>query len=151
MVKKDSEAKEDLKSFKEEIIHQFHIISENVIDQVKQVAEGVITVDQKLDRFREEIKGEVEEGYGILSNAITGVNEKLEATRQELKTEIQGVRQELIETRQELKTEIGDTRKEILAATKLSYAELDRRLVTLEKEFIELKQRVEKIESRHIT
>jgi hypothetical protein len=35
---------------KEEIIHQFHIISEDVITKVKQVAEGVVNLDQKFDR-----------------------------------------------------------------------------------------------------
>ena len=191
MVRKGAETKEDLKSFKEEIIHQFHVVSENVIDQVKQVAEGVVTVNQKLDRFREEIKGEVEQRYGVLSHAITSVSEKIEETRQELKetrqelketrqelkAEIQEVRQELKteiqegrqefsrkleetqqglgneidKTRNDLRVEIQEARKEILAATKLSYAELDRRLMTLEKEFIELKHRVEKIESRPIS
>jgi hypothetical protein len=34
---------------------------------------------------------------------------------------------------------------------KFSYAELDKRLTTLEKEFIELNHRVEKIESRPIS
>ena len=51
-------------------------------------------------------------------------------------------------TRQELKTEIQESREEILAATKVSYAELDRRLTTLEKAFIYLKVRFEKTESR---
>jgi len=96
--------KEDLKTFKEEIIHQFHVVSEGVIDQVKLVAEGVATVNEKLDRFH-----------------------------------------------QELRTEIQETRQEILAAVKFSYAELDKRLTTLEKEFLELKLRVEKIEIRSIS
>ena len=39
-----------LGDFKEEIIHQFHIISEDVITKVKQVAEGVVNLDQKFDR-----------------------------------------------------------------------------------------------------
>jgi len=51
-------------------------------------------------------------------------------------------------TRQELKTEIQESREEILAATKVSYAELDRRLTTLEEKFVDLKLRFEKIESR---
>jgi predicted nucleic acid-binding Zn-ribbon protein len=49
---------------------------------------------------------------------------------------------------QELKTEIQETRKEVLSAVKFSYAELDKRLTTLEKEFFDLKLRVEKIENR---
>jgi len=101
---KNSLTKGDLKSFKEEIILQFHVVSEGVIDQVKLVAEGVATVNEKLDRIH-----------------------------------------------QELKMEIQETRQEVLAAVKFSYAELDKRLTTLEKEFLELRQRVEKIESRSIS
>ncbi len=102
--RKASATKEDLQNFKEEILHQFHIISEGVIDQVKQVAEGVVNVNEKLDRRFDEVK-----------------------------------------------TEIQETRQEILAAVKFSYAELDKRLTTLEKEFIELKHRVEKIENRSVS
>lgn len=101
---KNSLTKADLKGFKEDIIHQFHVVSEGVIDQVKLVAEGVATVNEKLDRIH-----------------------------------------------QELKMEIQETRQEVLAAVKFSYAELDKRLTTLEKEFLELRQRVEKIESRSIS
>ena len=97
-------AKEDLKSFQEEIVHQFHVISEGVIDQVKQVAEGVGNVNEKLDRRFNELKAEIQE-----------------------------------------------TRQEVLAAVKFSYAELDKRLTTLEREFLELKHRVEKIETRSIS
>ena len=52
---------------------------------------------------------------------------------------------------QELKTEIQGTKQEVLAAVKFSYAELDKRITTLEKEFLELKHRVEKIETRSIS
>lgn len=101
---KNSLTKADLKSFKEDIIHQFHVVSEGVIDQVKLVAEGVATVNEKLDRIH-----------------------------------------------QELKMEIQETRQEVLAAVKFSYAELDKRITTLEKEFLELKHRVEKIESQSVS
>ncbi len=102
--RKNSSKKGDIQNFKEEIIHEFHVISEGIISQVKQVAEGVANVNEKLDR-----------------------------------------------TRQELKTEIHETRQEILAAVKFSYAELDKRLTTLEKEFLDLKRRVEKMESRSVS
>jgi len=97
-------SKEDLKKFRDEVVHQFHVISEDVISQVKQVAEGVANVDEKLDRRFNE-----------------------------------------------LRTEIQETRQEVLAAVKFSYAELDRRITTLEKEFLELKHRVEKIETRSMS
>jgi DNA repair exonuclease SbcCD ATPase subunit len=103
VVSKGAATKEDLENFKEEIVHQFHIISEDVISQVKQVAEGVANVNEKLDRKS-----------------------------------------------QELKNEIQETRQEILAAIKFSYAELDKRITSLEKDFLDLKHRVERIESRSI-
>jgi predicted DNA-binding protein YlxM (UPF0122 family) len=53
--------KQDLKSFEEEIVHQFHVVSEGVIDQVKQVAEGVANVNEKLDRRFNELKAEIQE------------------------------------------------------------------------------------------
>jgi len=97
-------SKEDLKKFRDEVVHQFHVISEDVISQVKQVVEGVANVDEKLDRRFNE-----------------------------------------------LRTEIQETRQEVLAAVKFSYAELDKRITTLEKEFLELKHRVEKIETRSMS
>ena len=36
--RKGSATKVDLQNVKEEIVHQFHVISEGVVDQVKQVA-----------------------------------------------------------------------------------------------------------------
>ena len=200
---KEHQSNEDLKTFKEEVIQQFHIISENVIDQVKQVAEGVRNVDEKLERFRKEVKAEMAENHATLSLAIKKVDEKIDNTRLELEVgfsdKLDKTRAEMAEnhanlslaikkvdekidntrlelevdfsdkldktraelkadfsdkldkTRLELKTEIQETRQEILAAVKFSYAELDRRLTTLEKEFLELKHRVDKIEGRSIS
>jgi len=96
--------RENLKNFKEEMIHQFHIISEDLRTQIKQVAEGV-----------------------------ANIYEKSEGDKVELKKEIQ------------------ETRHEVLAAIKFSYADLDRRLTTLENEFLALKRRIEKIEGRSVS
>lgn len=90
--------------FNEEIIHQFHIISEGVISQVKLVAEGVMNLDEKLSR------------------EITSFRKENEQAQQEIK-----------------------------AMIKFSYAELDRRISTLETEFQELKRRVDQIERRPIS
>jgi len=54
-------SKEDLKKFRDEVVHQFHVISEDVISQVKQVAEGVANVDEKLDRRFNELRTEIQE------------------------------------------------------------------------------------------
>jgi len=42
--------KEDLKNFKTEIVRQFHVISEDGIDQGKQVADGVANVNERIDK-----------------------------------------------------------------------------------------------------
>jgi uncharacterized protein involved in exopolysaccharide biosynthesis len=129
--------KEDLTSFKEEIIQQFHVSSEGIRDEVKQVAEGVDVVDKKTERIRQELKEEIDnktqpivQGVMALDRKVTALDAKVDRSHQELKTEIQ------------------ETRKEVLSAVKFSYAELDKRLTTLEKEFFDLKLRVEKIENR---
>ncbi len=59
--RKVPKSKEDLKKFRDEIVHQFHVISEDVISQVKQVAEGVANVDEKLDRRFNELRTEIQE------------------------------------------------------------------------------------------
>jgi hypothetical protein len=81
--------KEDLTAFKKEILHQFRIIAEDLRSNVKQVAEGVTSGKESLDR-------------GL----------------------------------QDLTREVQETRQEVLGAVKISYAELDRRLTTLEQAFL---------------
>ena len=137
---KGGRAKQDLKGFKEEIVHQFHVISEGVIDQVKLVAEGVATVNEALERTRKELKEEINNKTQPIAQAVLELSGKVVA--------LDG---KVDKIHQELKAEIQETKQEVLAAVKFSYAELDKRLTTLEKEFLELKMRVEKIESRSIS
>ena len=100
-------SKEDLKKFKEEIVHQFHVISEDVISQVKQVAEGVANVDEKLDRRFDELKAEIDNKTQPIAQAVlelsgkvanldgrvVTLDGKVDKIHQELKTEIQETRQ----------------------------------------------------------
>jgi uncharacterized protein YceH (UPF0502 family) len=139
--------KEDLKKFKEEIVHQFHIISEGVISQVKQVAEGVANVDEKLDRRFNELKTEIDNKTQPIVKAVLELSGRVA----NLDGRLVALDGKVDKIHQELKTEIQETRQEVLAAVKFSYAELDKRITTLEKEFLELKHRVEKIESRSIS
>jgi phage-related minor tail protein len=93
---KGSPTKEDLKNFKEEIVIQFHVISEGVIDQAKQVAEGVANVNEKLDRRFNELKAEIDnktqpiaQAVLELSGKVVALDGKVDRIHQELKTEIQ--------------------------------------------------------------
>jgi len=158
---KGSPTKEDLQNFKEEIVHQFHVISEGVIDQVKQVAEGVANVDEKLDRRFNELKAEIDnktqpiaQAVLELSGKVAGLDSRvvvLDGRVAALDDKVVALDGKVDKIHQELRAEIQETRQEVLAAVKFSYAELDRRITTLEKEFLELKHRVEKIETRSIS
>ena len=90
--------------FKDEIIHRFHVNSEDIISQVKLVAEGVINLDEKFTREIAIFRKENEQAH-----------------------------------------------EEIKAMIKFSYAELDRRISTLEIEVQELKRRMDQIERRSIS
>jgi vacuolar-type H+-ATPase subunit I/STV1 len=48
-IRKTSSIKKDLQNFKEEILHQFHMISEGLIDQIKLLAEGHSGIIQRLE------------------------------------------------------------------------------------------------------
>lgn len=52
--RKDRVTKKDLQAFKDEIIQQFHIISEGLIDQIKLLAEGHSGIIRKLDQMEKE-------------------------------------------------------------------------------------------------
>ena len=146
-VRKNSSKKEDIQNFKEEIIHEFHVISEGIISQVKQVAEGVANVNEKLDRTGEELKAEMNSKIQPIAQAVISMDGRLST----LDVKVSNLDVKVDRINRELKSEIQETRQEILAAVKFSYAELDKRLTTLEKEFLDLKHRVEKMESRSVS
>jgi hypothetical protein len=108
--------KEDLKSFKEEIIHQFHVISEGVIGEVKLVAEGVATVNEKIERTRRELKEEIDSKTQPIAQAVIALDAKVVS----LDVKVVSLDSKIDRIHQELKTEIQKTRQEVLAAVKFS-------------------------------
>jgi putative PIN family toxin of toxin-antitoxin system len=124
-----------------------HIVSEGVIDQVKQVADGVANVNEKLDRRFNELRAEIDNKTQPIAQAVLELSGKVAA----LDGRVVALDGKVDRIHEELKTEIKETRQEVLAAVKFSYAELDKRITTLEKEFLELKHRVEKIETRSVS
>jgi len=71
-VEKGSRTKGELEDFKEEMVHQFHIFYEKMTSLLKQIAEGVASVNDKLDRFHHELKGDIGDRFGILSHRAEG-------------------------------------------------------------------------------
>ncbi len=166
--RKTSGSKEDLKQFKEEIVHQFHVISENMMNQVKQVAEGVANIDEKLNRRFNDLEAEIDQKTQPIAQAVIELNGKVATLDEKVATldrkvtvldekvatldgKVTVLDEKVDRIHQELKSDIHETRQEILAAVKFSYAELDRRITNLEKEFLDLKYRLEKLESRPLS
>jgi chromosome segregation ATPase len=85
----------------EETKRYFGVIAEGLQTEIRQVAEGVANVDEKLDREMTSLREENEQAH-----------------------------------------------REILSAIKFSYAELDRRITTIEGEVSSLKSRMERLEAR---
>ena len=145
-VKKGSSKTGKGQGSEERIVHEFHIISEGLVGQIKQVAEGVANVDQKLDRTRRELKAEIDEKTQPIAQAVVRLDEKvsrldgrmdvldekvsrldgrmdvLEGKVSVLDGKVSSLDGKLDRIHQELKSEIQETRQEILAAVKFSYA-----------------------------
>ena len=69
--------KKDLQSFKDEIIHQFHIISEGLIDQIKLLAEGNSGIIQRLDRIEIENKEEHSETRALMKISFSQLDKRI--------------------------------------------------------------------------
>jgi hypothetical protein len=87
--KKANSKKSTGRNSEERIVHEFHIISEGLVSQIKQVAEGVANVDQKLDRTRQALEAQIEEKTQPIAQAVVSLDRKLDRTRLELKAEIE--------------------------------------------------------------
>jgi ABC-type phosphate transport system auxiliary subunit len=78
-----------LVDFKEEIIHRFHLISEDVISKVQQVAEGVINLDGKFDRRLDRLDTKIDEKHQDVLAAIKFSYAELDRRIMNLETELQ--------------------------------------------------------------
>ena len=81
--RKDSLTKKDLQSFKEEIVHQFHIISEGLIDQIKLLAEGHSGIIQRLEHIEKENQL-LAEGHTVIIQRVEHLEK--ESERQHVET-----------------------------------------------------------------
>ena len=76
-VHRDGLTKRDLKYFEEEIIHEFHIIAEDWMSQIKQLAEGVANLNEKANQMRLELKAEIERNFQPIAQVLSSLNERL--------------------------------------------------------------------------
>ena len=76
-------------NFREEIVHQFHVISEDVISKVQQVAEGVANLNEKFDRRIDRLDQKIDEHHKDLLAAIKFSYAELDRRIIYLETELQ--------------------------------------------------------------
>ena len=78
-----------LRDFKEEIIHRFHVISEDVISKVQQVAEGMTNLNEKFDRKIDGLNKKIDENHQDVLSAIKFSYAELDRRIMHLETELQ--------------------------------------------------------------
>jgi len=130
--RRGSATKKDLEDFKKEILHQFHIISEGLIDQIKLLAEGHSGIIQRLDRTDTRLEG--------VETKLDRVETKLDR----VDTRLDGVETRLDHMARENERQHEETR----ALVKLSFSELDKRISNLEFQVKELQEWRKQVEAR---
>ena len=83
--------KEEVRAQQAETRRHFEVVAEGLRGQMQLLAEGVATLDQKLNRFREEVAGEFQEmksmirfSYAELDRRITTLEQGLAAVQERL-------------------------------------------------------------------
>ncbi|MGB9628824.1 MAG: hypothetical protein ACPL6D_09190 [Thermodesulfobacteriota bacterium] len=84
-VRKEFLTKEDLKKYKEEIIHEFHIISEGLIDQIKLLAEGHSGIIKLLNQMEEENKREHLETRALIKISFSQLDKRISELESQMK------------------------------------------------------------------
>jgi ABC-type transporter Mla subunit MlaD len=74
----DEETKEWLARFQKDIVHQFHIVAEDVMDRVKIVAEGVACLTEKLDRRTDELNNKIDNVQATLEGKYNQLDKKID-------------------------------------------------------------------------
>jgi hypothetical protein len=83
--RKDHLTKKDLQSFKEEIVHQFHLISEGLIDQIKLLAEGHSGIIQRIDRMEKENERQHLETRALVKISFSEMDKRLSDLESQVK------------------------------------------------------------------
>jgi chromosome segregation ATPase len=76
-------------NFRDEIVYQFHVISEDVISKAQQVAEGVANLNENFDRRIDRLDQKIEEQHKDLLAAIKFSYAELDRRIVYLETELQ--------------------------------------------------------------
>ena len=91
-----AEARLDRKSLRDELVRRIGVVEEQLREEIQVVAEGVSTMDEKLDRFREETNHEFGETRAMIRLSYNELDRRLRSL--ETRTEDLDVRLRRLET-----------------------------------------------------
>ena len=76
-VRNEVSTREDLKKFEQEIIHEFHLISEALIDQIKLLAKGHSGIIDRLDRMEKENERQHQETRALVKISFSELDRRV--------------------------------------------------------------------------
>ena len=124
--------KKDLEDFKKEMLHQFHMISEGLIDQIKLLPEGHAGIIDRL-KITDERLDRIEKTNEVLAEGQLGLIQRFDRMQKEF---------------DQMRTENEHQHSETRALIKISFSQLDRRLSDLESQVKDLQEWRKEVESR---
>ena len=113
----------------DELHRHFDVVAENLQGQIQQVAEGVVLGSERLDR---------------VEARLDGVDGRLDRFETAVRADFAQMEQRA----ERFETAVRADFSEVKSMVKLSFAELDRRLTTLESTVHDLSSRLERLETR---
>ena len=121
------------------------VLVEAVRDDVRQLAEGLAGTNQRLDGMRDQLAG-MDQRLGGIDQRLGGVERRLDGVDQRL-VDVEGrlgnVEQGLDRLGKKVEAESTETR----AMIRVSYAQLDERIQSLEHNYAALNDRVARLEA----
>ncbi len=127
----------------------FDVVAEALTEKICIVGEGHVMLNEKLDRMKIEDEGRHQEVTGRLDHLevrVGNVEDRVEGIDQK----VEGIDGRLAGMEHELTEFHAETRSgfdEVRSAIRFSYAELDRRVSTLESELVGFATRLDRVEA----
>ncbi len=82
---KEAATREDLEKFQQEIVHEFHVVSEGLIDQIKLLAEGHSGILHGFDRIEKENERQHSETRALIKISFSELDRRLSDLESQVK------------------------------------------------------------------
>ena len=86
---KETATKADLEKFKQEVIHEFHVVSEGLVDQTKRLAEGHSGILHRFDRIEEVNERQHSETRALIKISFSELDRRLS----DLESQVKGLQE----------------------------------------------------------